>query len=72
MTERSWSERWHRIKAEVTLCDLLADVSGKVLVALGLGALLAPALLPFAWVLVLGGLGLSLFIKAKYWTRFWS
>ena len=72
MTPRSWSARWNRIKTDVTLQDLGQDVLGKVLVALGLGALFAQALLAYAGVLIAVGLLLSVVVKAKYWKRFWS
>jgi len=53
------------------LRDLLLDVSGKVLVGLGLGAWLARYLRSSAWILVIVGVGLSATVKAKYWKRFW-
>lgn len=68
---RSLESRWNRIKNEVTLADLSLDVIGKVLVGLGLGALLAERLAPSAWWLVGAGLAMSLVVKAKYWKRFW-
>ena len=69
---RSWSERWSRVRTELTLRDLLLDVSGKVLVGLGLGAWLARYLQSSAWILVIVGIGLSATVKAKYWKRFWA
>jgi len=68
---RSWSERWNRVRTELMLRDLLLDVSGKVLVGLGLGAWLARYLRSSAWILVIVGVGLSATVKAKYWKRFW-
>ena len=67
-----WSDRWNRIRTELTLSDLLVDGSGKSLVALGLGALLARFLIAWAWVLIVGGVALSACVKAKYWKRFWA
>ena len=69
---RSWSARWDRIKAKVTLGDLLVDITGKIVMALGLGVLLAPWLAPYAPVLILAGLVLSALVKAKYWKQFWA
>ena len=69
---QTWSARWDRIKANVTLRDLLVDVTGKLLVALGVGALLASWLAPYAAILILGGLALSALVKAKHWKRFWA
>ena len=68
----SLTERWNRIRAEFALQDLAVDVMGKVLVGLGLGALFATALVPYAWWLIIGGLGCSVIVKAKYWKRFWA
>ena len=68
----SLTERWNRIRTEFALRDLVLDVVGKVLVGLGIGVLLAAALAPYAWILVVVGLGCSVFVKAKYWKRFWS
>ena len=64
--------RWNRIKAKVTLTDLALDVSGKILVALGAGALLATSFQPYAWGLIIVGIVLSATVKAKYWKSFWS
>lgn len=66
------NERWERIRPEVTLRDLALDVTGKLLFGIGVGALLASALQPVAWVLVALGLGLSLAVKSKHAKRFWS
>ena len=66
------SALWERIKPGVTLADLLADVTGKCLVALGLGALLAPHLLSWAWGLIGVGMVLSLTVKLKYCRRLCS
>lgn len=52
--------------------DLCVDLSGKGLVALGVGALLAAWLEPYAWILIVVGVVLSATVKAKYWKRFWS
>ena len=57
---------------ELTLNDLLVDVSGKFLLGLGLGAVLAHCLRPYAWILVVLGITLSTTVKAKYWKRFWG
>ena len=69
---RTLSDRWNRIRTELTLRDLALDVSGKALVALGFGALLAQYLEPYAAGLILAGLVLSATVKAKYWKRFWA
>ena len=69
---RSWSQRWNRIKADVTVTDLCVDVSGKILLALGLGAIFARSLAPYASGLIIVGLLLSAAAKAKYWKRFWA
>ena len=72
MRTRSLSDRWNRLRTELTLNDLLVDVSGKFLLGLGLGALFVRYLQPYAWVLIGVGLGLSVTVKAKYWKRFWG
>ncbi len=64
--------RWNRIKASLTLADLLLDVTGKALVALGLGALLASWVKPYAVGLIVVGLAVSVTVKAKYWKQFWA
>lgn len=69
---RSWSRRWDRLKAELTMRDLALDVTGKMLVALGLGALWASVLRPSVWCLIGAGVLLSAVVKVKYWKRFWS
>ena len=66
-----WSQRWNRIRTELTFTDVLLDVSGKVLVALGLGTLFAKWLERYALSLIVVGLILSGLVKAKYWKRFW-
>ena len=68
----SLSERWHRVRKDFTLRDLLIDASGKFLLGLGIGALLAARLAPYGWALAGAGLALSVTVKAKYWTRFWA
>ena len=68
----SLTERWNRIRTEFTLQDLILDVVGKVLVGFGIGVLLAASLAPYAWLLIVVGLGCSVLVKAKYWKRFWS
>ena len=65
-------ERSHRVIRELTVRDLLVDITGKVLVGLGLGALFAHALRPYMWALIVVGLALSVSVKAKYWKRFWA
>ena len=69
---RSLSDRWNRVRGEFALRDLALDVTGKVLVGLGIGAFLAASLAPHAWLLIIVGLGCSVIVKAKYWKRFWS
>ena len=69
---RAWSNRWERLRSELTFHDLLWDVSGKFLLGLGLGTLLARWLEPYAKVLIIVGLGISVSVKAKYWKRFWA
>lgn len=66
------AERWNRIRTELTFADLLIDVGGKALLALGVGALLAEYLAPIAGALVVVGLLFSVTVKAKYWKRFWG
>ena len=68
----SLSRRWHRIRNELTLRDLLLDVTGKMLMGLGLGVLFAASLKPYAWCLIGTGLLASLLVKAKYWKKFWA
>ena len=68
----SLTERWNRIRTEFALRDLILDVIGKFLVGVGIGAWLAAALAPYAWMLVVVGLSCSLIVKAKYWKRFWA
>ena len=68
----SWSERWQRVKADLTLNDLLLDIAGKMLVGVGIGALYADAIRPSLWCFIGSGIILSLLIKAKYSKRFWS
>ena len=50
----------------------MLDVSGKVLLGLGAGAVLARYLKPCAWLLIVMGIALSATVKAKYWKRFWG
>ena len=69
---RSLSERWHRLRTELTLKDLLLDILGKVTAALGIGALWHQYLREAAWALIGVGVALSLSVKRKYWNRFWS
>jgi Na+/phosphate symporter len=68
---RTLSQRWNRLRTTLTLQDLAVDVSGKILVGVGVGTLLAWALQPYAWILIIIGLVLSATIKAKYWKQFW-
>ena len=68
---RSWSDRWARIRGELTLTDLMLDVSGKMLLGFGLGVWLADAMRPYAWLFMVGGVALSALVKAKHWKRFW-
>ncbi len=68
----SWSDRWHRVRKDFTLRDLLLDASGKFLLGIGVGALLATRVARYAWALVIAGLALSFTVKAKYWKRFWA
>jgi len=69
---RSLADRWNRIRGTFTLQDLTLDVTGKILVGLGLGALLAEPLRPYTWGLIGIGLGCSAIVKAKYWKKFWA
>jgi len=64
--------RLERVVRELRWTDFLLDVTGKFLVGLGLGALLASQLLPCAWALITVGLALSVVVKAKYWKQFWA
>lgn len=63
---RSMSEVWNRVRGHMTLADLMLDVTGKMLMALGVGALFADVVRPRAWYLIVGGLLLSFAVKAKY------
>ncbi len=72
MASRSLPERWNRVRSRFSLTDLAIDMEGKVLAALGIGALIAPAIRDIALALVVVGVGLTLTIKAKHWKRFWS
>ncbi len=69
---RSLTDRWNRVRGEFALQDLALDVAGKVLLGLGLGALLAAALRPCAWWLVVAGVTCSAVVKTKYWKKFWA
>ena len=72
MVTPSLSERWHRVRKDFTLRDLLIDTSGKFLLGLGMGALLATRLVQYGWVLAVAGLALSFTVKAKHWKQFWA
>jgi hypothetical protein len=50
----------------------MVDVVGKILVALGVGALLSPWLLSWALSFIIVGLAFTVAVKAKYWKKFWS
>ena len=67
-----WSARWDRVVKSLSPSDLLLDIAGKMLVGLGIGALLATLLLPSAWMLIGLGIGMSAVVKAKYWKLFWA
>jgi hypothetical protein len=69
---RTLRARWDHVKQQLTLGDLLLDVAGKVLAALGAGSLFAQSLVPAAWWLIGAGVGMSLVVKAKHWKRFWA
>jgi hypothetical protein len=66
------SQRWDRVKTELTLNDLVLDASGKILIALGFGALLAERLASYIWCLVGTGLILVLWVKMRHWKKFWG
>ena len=68
----SWSERWQRVKAKLTLKDLLLDIAGKMLVGVGIGALCADTLRPYVWCFIGTGVILSAVVKRKYWNQFWG
>ena len=69
---RSWSRRWEDVKTVLTMRDLVLDVTGKTLVALGCGALWASMIGPYIWCLIGSGVILSAVVKVKYWKRFWG
>ena len=69
---KSLTARWNHVRSTFALSDLLLDITGKVLVALGLGVWLAPILQPYVWLLIIAGVVVSLTVKAKYWKQFWS
>ena len=69
---RSWSERWQRVKADLTLKDLLLDIAGKMLVGVGIGALYADAIRPYSWCFIGSGVILSVLVNTKYVKQFWS
>ncbi len=62
----SMSEAWNRVRGHLTLQDLMLDVTGKMLVALGLGALFGDFVRPRAWYFIIGGVLLSVVAKLKY------
>ena len=68
----SWSERWQRVKADLTLKDVLLDAAGKILIGVGVGALYADAIRPYIWCFIGSGIILSVLVKAKYVKQFWS
>jgi mannose/fructose/N-acetylgalactosamine-specific phosphotransferase system component IIC len=59
-------EKWNRMRGQLTLRDLALDVTGKMLMALGFGALFAEVIGPRAWYFIIGGIALSVFVKFKY------
>ena len=67
-----WSDRWQRIRSELTLKDFLMDIAGKMLVGVGLGVLCAETLHPYVWCFIGTGVILSLLVKLKYWRQFWN
>ena len=67
-----WSDRWQRVKEALTWRDLLLDGIGKLLIGVGLGALCATAAHPYVWCFIGSGIGLSAWVKARHWARFWS
>ena len=68
----SWSERWQRVKAELTFKDVLWDIAGKMLIGVGIGAVYADTIRPYVSCFIGSGIILSLLVKAKYVKRFWS
>ena len=69
---RSLTERWNRLRTELTLKDLSLDLIGKIVAALGIGALWHQYLHEAAWAMIGIGISLSLAVKRKYWNRFWE
>ena len=68
------TQRWNRIRTQLTISDLLVDVGGKMLAAFGLGLLAAAGGCPSrsaGWMILLGVLMVAT-VKAKYWKRFWA
>ncbi len=68
------TERWNRVRTQLSLGDLALDVSGKMLAAFGLGLLAAAGGCPASsggWLMLVGVL-MSATVKAKYWKSFWA
>ncbi|GEM_PF-4773281 len=70
---KSLQQRWAQTRPHVDLLDLGWDGLGKFLLGLGVGILGAPGATPVCpwYSLALGG-AMILFVKGKYWRRFWS
>lgn len=64
----SASDWWVRRRPSLTLGMLLTSLTGKGFALLGLGALLAPWLRPWAWGLLVVGVALDLAAKWR-WLR---
>ena len=69
---RSLSERWKRVRTHYSLNDLMFEASGKTLIGLGTGALLAAYISSSAWFYIGFGLVVVLIVKLKHWSRFWE
>jgi hypothetical protein len=69
---RTLTERWNRVRGDLTMTDMWVHALGKFVLGIGLGVLLAEPLRGAAWPLMLGGLGVSLIPKLRHWGKFWS
>ena len=68
----SLEQRWSRVRQHLAWQDLCLDAVAKFLIGLGVGALFAESILPAARGLIAFGILMILFVKGKYWSRFWS
>jgi hypothetical protein len=82
MRGKTLAQRWRQVRSELSLPDLLMDVTGKILVAFSVGLLLGltgsghPAALQTlpsaaAFCMVIGVILIAI-VKKRYWRRFWA